>query len=332
MDISNDILSIEKIASILSPVAIDEVALDKVAILIQDMLDCTCNGYDDVSIKLSEVIREYVKKLNNYYDCKFYKFDNADDLDAFDIQYDIRIPIRDIDFKQIIVLALLYILLTKYGNEAYHQVAKKNTCNILGRFLALHYGTFMDYDAKQGSLNNHLHTIFHQYIKCLSLLNWNIEDSIYLKLAIYNLLDAIGDSSRNLINHTWKCVLDEINNSGLNLNEYAANIINECSEKYYKVLQTENIIAPLETTWHSAVIQKKRFGFISCKQIKKTATNSSYPFTYRATAICFKGLVDRVIGNGPKVVLFEKNIQRRSSEYIPIESSYLYNYSSMKFE
>lgn len=333
MPINVEILKLEELSALLSSIKNDNDAINAISeaeeiindlLLYNNTFDVKGNG------KLAEIIKEFNSELNAFYDSKFSPFDNADSLYAFDKKYDVGIEVSKADFLLVNTSILLYILQAKLGDITYQRHAKKSICNILGRFLVLYYGSF---NINIASIEKHpFHKTFSLALKCLALYDWSIDEATYLRLALLNLLDVLGSESKMVVKNAWTNICENYNKESQTINEHTCEIILQTFEKFYHSQSIGKIIEPLDTTWLYAYIYKQRFGYLFCKKISKSATNAFYPYTFKTTALCFKGLVDRVTGNSPKVVLFEKGVVRRSSEYRPTESNFLFNYTSMKFE
>lgn len=297
-------------------------------------LTTLAGGWDDkTTSKCNAVIKDYTNSLFSYYDEKFKVFDVADPLCAFDKKYEVRIIPRPVDYKYLEILLQLHILQAKCSDRTYDRLARKTVSNAIGRFLVLYYGNLVegDYDLSS-SLEHPFCRVFTVGLKSLSLYEWDINDVVYLKLATLNLLDVLGPKGEELVKKAWMKICEECRESNDKLNEHACEAVLQCCEKFYRYHMSDRIIEPLDTTWLYAYIYKQRFGYMYCKKITKSTANAYYPYTLKTTAICFKGLTERVTGNSPKVVLFEKGVVRRSSEYRPLESNFLFNYTSMKFE
>ena len=311
----------------------DMVLLTQANSIISELMPLA-NGWESKTVsKCSAIIKDYASLLFAFYDDKFQVFDNADSLYAFDKKYEVRIAPRTIDYKYLETLLLLHLLQVQCLDHAYDRLARKTLTNALGRFLVLYYGNLdVDNIELQSSSEHPFYQIFSLSLKCLSLYEWEIQDVVYLKLAILNLLDVLGPNRQGIVKEAWVKICEECKDSMTNLNEHACEAVLQCCDKFYRYHLSDRIIEPLDTTWLYAYIYKQRFGYLYCKKITKSPHNSFYPYTFRTTSICFKGLIERITGNSPKVVLFEKGIVRRSSEYRPSESNFLFNYTSMKFE
>lgn len=328
---------LQELSSSLSSLTIgdnkDLCILEKSTLVINELLSYNNEWEKEDANCINDLIRSYVSKLSDFYDVKFARFDNVSNIDVFDKKYDIRLPINDIDYHYIIVFVQLFLLQFKVVGDTYQNYAKKTICNILGRFLALFYGSIkVDITDFQTFKTDKYYSLLKNTLKCLALYDWSIDETIYLRLTLLNLLDVLGEKSDHILRELWISICKEITDEHYALNEYTANLMLQVYEKYYQSINTNKIIEPLDTTWLYAYIYKVRYGYIYCKKITRSNINPCYPFTFKATALCFKGLIDRIAGNGTKVVLFEKGVIKRSSEYRPLESSFLFNYTSMKFE
>ncbi len=312
---------------------LDDRALESTEVVVSELASVATMWDVKCTNKLAEIIKEYAGTLNEFYDRKFSLFDGADSLCAFDKKYDIRIPIRAEDYSSFITFLRLHLLLAKIGDAKYSNLAKKTISNTLGRFLVLFYGSFnVSQEDFQSFCQHPFYKILILSLACLSFYEWGVDETVLLRLSTLNLLDVLGPGSLDLMKDSWVRTCEKLKSLSLSVNEHSGEVIIQCFDKYYNYQATGKIIEPLDTTWLYAYIYKQRFGFLYCKKIARSSTNAFYPFTFRTTALCFKGLVDRVTGNSPKVVLFEKGVVRRSSEYRPLESNFLFNYTSMKFE
>lgn len=333
MPTETGIIILEKLSKSLSNLKVDnDLAYTNKTIgaLIRDLQSCEWSIQS--SKKLDDIIKEYQKGLNSFYNNNFRIFDEADSLYAFDIKYDIRRSIRNQDYTFLETLIILYILQTQKGyDEGHIRLAKMNVCNTVGRFLVLFNGSF-DIPTDSSLVTHPFYKVAQLTLECLTLYQWNLEESIYLKLCVLNILDVVGSAHRESINKIWEGICDKTKTENESSSDLTINTINKTINLFFESLKTGKQIESLETTWLHAYIYKQRFGYLYCKKIKKTNTSSYFPYTFVATGLCFKDLKERIIGNSPKVVLLEKGVVKRSSEYQPLEASFLFNFTSMKFE
>ena len=153
-----------------------------------------------------------------------------------------------------------------------------------------------------------------------------------MRLFVLNLIDSVGSLDKNQIKSIVKEAIDSIVGTDLAVCEETVSVISSCIDKYYEWTAKSSNIEEIKVSWLYAYIYKKRFGFLLCKKFAKSANTSSLPYKFQAFSHAFKNGAFILVSNGPKVVLFEAGENKRSSEYVPTQSSAFYNPASGMFE
>lgn len=276
-------------------------------------------------------------KLQDKYNDACKVFDIADSLECFLPKYSVCKTPRFLDYAEILIsiLGMEYILIhnrtldLKYCDRS----IKRDFITLIGRFLFLYNGNIKRQLQDEGiNYPNIFDMIFVHSIRIISSLKWMHEEYPQLRILILNLLDSLGESDKSQVYDLIESAIAETSTGNLEISFDVLHVVKESLEKYYNFITNDNNIAEIKTTWLYAYIYKKRFGFIFCKKISKSASAASLPFKFLASSQVFKNNATVLVSNGPKVVLFEAGENKRSSEYVPTQSSAFYNPAIGMFE
>ena len=294
---------------------------------------------DDVDTKSVLDLRDELGtlnlKLHAKYDDACNLFDTANPLECFQPKYSIsRIPIYS-DYAELLVslLGMEYVLLLgeTLGVTCYNQSIKRDLVSVLGRFLFLYNGNIQRNYKDSFDHPDIFDSIFIHAIRIIVSLKWSHEEYPQLRLILLNLFDALSLAEQHDVYSLIEQSVSEENTGNLIISGETLNVIRETLDRYYAFLGKENIVE-IQTNWLYAYIYKKRFGFIFCKKFTKTCSTASLPLKFIAYSPAFKNGASLQVANGPKVVLFEAGENKRSSEYVPLQSSAFYNIASGMFE
>lgn len=329
------------IAKFINEVIFDEASSISHYEMLIDLLLASTNYTDDENVSDNTSFRDTIISLNSKIlqrideNCKL--FDEANPLDCFAPKYTIHVQPRFKDYAELLISILATrILQMEEGSldmtYSGHFI-KRDFISVISRFLFLHNGfTEINYTKEESNYTNIFAMIVSNTISIISATTWSIEEVPQLRLFILNLIDALGLTDKNNVKDIVKESIDILIETGLRKCEETVSVINSCIDKYYEWITRSSNIVEIKVSWLYAYIYKKRFGFILCKKFAKSANTSSLPYKFQAFTYAFKNGTFVLVSNGPKVVLFEAGENKRSSEYVPTQSSAFYNPASGMFE
>ena len=339
-----EVLSYRDISYITS--LIDEVITDEPKSVSQyelliDMLLASSNSHIDDQDSDNSLLRESLISLNTKLLAgiseKCNVFDEADPLDCFNPKYSINVAPCFKDYAELMISVLVTETLqlgegtidVKYSG---HYI-KRDFATVLGRFLFLYNGyTDLEYNREESNYPNIFPLIIYHSISIISSVHWSLEEIPQLRLLILNLIDSISILGKSRVKTMIEEAIAYLQERGLSVCEDTVVTINFCVEKYFDFSDRDSNIAEIKVSWLYAYIYKKRFGFILGKRFAKSANASSLPYKFQAFSYAFKSGSFTLVSNGPKVVLLEAGENKRSSEYVPTQSSAFYNPASGMFE
>lgn len=339
-----EVLSYRDISYITS--LIDEVITDEPKSVSQyelliDMLLASSNSHIDDQDSDNSLLRESLISLNTKLLAgiseKCNVFDEADPLDCFNPKYSINVAPCFKDYAELMISVLVTETLqlgegtidVKYSG---HYI-KRDFATVLGRFLFLYNGyTDLEYNREESNYPNIFPLIIYHSISIISSVHWSLEEIPQLRLLILNLIDSISILGKSRVKTMIEEAIAYLQERGLSVCEDTVVTINYCVEKYFDFSDRDSNIAEIKVSWLYAYIYKKRFGFILGKRFAKSANASSLPYKFQAFSYAFKSGSFTLVSNGPKVVLLEAGENKRSSEYVPTQSSAFYNPASGMFE
>lgn len=264
-------------------------------------------------------------------------FDNANPLECFQPKYSINKAPSFCDYAELYVsiLAMECLLIQTGTLDAKYSghCIKREFVSILGRFLFL-YNSYIKkvYLDEITSYPDIFVQIFCHAIRITCCLTWTHEDRPLLRVFLLNLFDAMSEPDKTELLSLVNQALSENKIGNMIVSEDNMLIVQDTIDRYYSYISIPNKITEIKVSWLYAYIYKKRFGFIFCKKFTKCVTPSSLPYKFLAYTPAFKNASFVQVYNGPKVVLFEAGENKRSSEYIPTESTAFYNVASGMFE
>ena len=339
-----EVLSYRDISYITS--LIDEVITDEPKSVSQyelliDMLLASSNSHIDDQDSDNSLLRESLISLNTKLLAgiseKCNVFDEADPLDCFNPKYSINVAPCFKDYAELMISVLVTETLqlgegtidVKYSG---HYI-KRDFATVLGRFLFLYNGyTDLEYNREESNYPNIFPLIIYHSISIISSVHWSLEEIPQLRLLILNLIDSISILGKSRVKTMIEEAIAYLQERGLSVCEDTVVTINYCVEKYFDFSDRDSNIEEIKVSWLYAYIYKKRFGFILGKRFAKSANASSLPYKFQAFSYAFKSGSFTLVSNGPKVVLLEAGENKRSSEYVPTQSSAFYNPASGMFE
>lgn len=339
-----EVLSYRDISYITS--LIDEVITDEPKSVSQyelliDMLLASSNSHIDDQDSDNSLLRESLISLNTKLLAgiseKCNVFDEANPLDCFNPKYSINVAPCFKDYAELMISVLVTEILqlgegtidVKYSG---HYI-KRDFATVLGRFLFLYYGyTDLEYNREKSNYPNIFPLIIYHSISIISSVHWSLEEIPQLRLLILNVIDSISILGKSRVKTMIEEAIAYLQERGLSVCEDTVVTINYCVEKYFDFSDRDSNIAEIKVSWLYAYIYKKRFGFILGKRFAKSANASSLPYKFQAFSYAFKSGSFTLVSNGPKVVLLEAGENKRSSEYVPTQSSAFYNPASGMFE
>lgn len=329
------------ITSLIDKVITDEPKSVSQYELLIDMLLASLNSHIDDQDSDNSLLRESLISLNTKLlagiseKCKV--FDEADPLDCFNPKYSINVAPCFKDYAELMISVLVTETLqlgegtidVKYSG---HYI-KRDFATVLGRFLFLYNGyTDLEYNREESNYPNIFPLIIYHSISIISSVHWSLEEIPQLRLLILNLIDSISILGKSRVKTMIEEAIAYLQERGLSVCEDTVVTINSCVEKYFDFSGRDSNIAEIKVSWLYAYIYKKRFGFILGKKFAKSANTSSLPYKFQAFSYAFKSGSFALVSNGPKVVLLEAGENKRSSEYVPTQSSAFYNPASGMFE
>ena len=329
------------VAKFINEVALNETSsISQYEMLIDYLLNATNSNIDELisdSSSLRDTIISLNTKILEKIDEKCKLFDQAEPLDCLTPKYAINTTPCYKDYAELLVsiLATRLLLLEEESLDMKYSghFIKREFITILSRFLFLYNGyTEIDYTKEESNYPNVFSLVFSNTISILSATQWSIEELPQLRLFVLNLIDSVGSFDQKMIESIVTEAVDSIVKTGLPVYEETVAIINSCIAKYYEWIAKSSNIEEIKVSWLHAYIYKKRFGFLLCKKFAKSANTSSLPYKFQAFSHAFKNGAFIVVSNGPKVVLLEAGENKRSSEYVPTQSSAFYNPASGMFE
>lgn len=306
-----------------------------------DFLLASTNSRIDELVSDNTSLRDSIISLNSKVlerigeRCK--KFDEANPLDCLAPQYSISTAPCFKAYAELLVSILATRVLQledgsldmKYSGH----FIKREFVTVVSRFLFLYNGYIeIDYTKEESNYPNVFLLLFSNTISILSATSWSIEELPQLRLFVLNLIDSIGSIGKEQIKSIVKEAIDSQAETGLPIYEETVCVLSSCIDKYYEWTVKSSNIEEIKVSWLYAYIYKKRFGFLLCKKFAKSANTSSLPYKFQAFSHAFKNGAYILVSNGPKVVLFEAGENKRSSEYVPTQSSAFYNPASGMFE
>ena len=329
------------IAKFINEVIFDEASSISHYEMLIDLLLAATNYTADEHVSDNTSFRDTIISLNSKIlqrideNCKL--FDEANPLDCFAPKYTIHVQPRFKDYAELLVsiLATLILQMEEGSLDMTYSghFIKRDFISVIGRFLFLHHGfTEINYTKEESNYTNIFALIVSNTKSIISATTWSIEEVPQLRLFILNLIDALGLADKNNVKDIVKESIDILIETGLSKCEETVSVINSCIDKYYEWITRSSNIVEIKVSWLYAYIYKKRFGFILCKKFAKSANTSSLPYKFQAFTYAFKNGTFVLVSNGPKVVLFEAGENKRSSEYVPTQSSAFYNPASGMFE
>lgn len=245
-----------------------------------------------------------------YFDNICSSFDSAPDSACLEKTYAIEAGMKPNEIDSILDLLEL---------SCCNEYRSKDVLRILGRFMFVHFQELHSSDEAVRSSVEKLLKMSFRFICCNS---WTYDDSVFLRLAIYNLLDIFGTKDLAIIKDVVKEITEKKNKSSLDL-------LDDAIERF---VNKTNTITAIKPDWLYAYVYKARFGYIYCRRFSPQSSKASLPFTMDTYSLAYKGLCCRTVQNSSKVVALEIGELKRSSEYKPAEDSFLYNFATMKFE
>lgn len=309
--------------------------------LLIDMLLASSNSHIYDQDSDNSLLRESLISLNTKLLAgiseKCNVFDEADPLDCFNPKYSINVAPCFKDYAELMISVLVTETLqlgegtidVKYSG---HYI-KRDFATVLGRFLFLYNGyTDLEYNREESNYPNIFPLIIYHSISIISSVHWSLEEIPQLRLLILNLIDSISILGKSRVKTMIEEAIAYLQERGLSVCEDTVVTINYCVEKYFEFSDRDSNIAEIKVSWLYAYIYKKRFGFILGKRFAKSANASSLPYKFQAFSYAFKSGSFTLVSNGPKVVLLEAGENKRSSEYVPTQSSAFYNPASGMFE
>lgn len=329
------------ITSLIDEVITDEPKSVSQYELLIDMLLASSNSHIDDQDSDNSSLRESLISLNTKLlveiseKCKV--FDEANPLDCFNPKYSINVAPCFKDYAELMISVLVTEMLqlgegTIDVKYSVHNI-KRDFATVLGRFLFLYNGyTDLEYNREESNYPNIFPLIVYHSISIISSVHWSLEEIPQLRLLILNLIDSISISGKSRVKTMIEDAIAYLQERGLSVCEDTVVTINSCVEKYFDFSGRDGNIAEIKVSWLYAYIYKKRFGFILGKKFAKSANASSLPYKFQAFSYAFKSGSFTLVSNGPKVVLLEAGENKRSSEYVPTQSSAFYNPASGMFE
>lgn len=291
----------------------------------------------DSMIALRDAIGQLNSKLLAKYDLDCELFDNANPLDCFQPKYSICKTPSFCDYAELYVsvLAMECMLVQNGSLDAKfsgHSI-KREFLSVLGRFMFLHHGFIKkEIDDEQTNYPDIFVQIFSHVIRIACSLSWSHEEYPQFRIFLLNLFDALSIEDKEELRTLINLAMQERQAGALVVSEDNVSMVFDAMDKYYAYLSRDNNISEIKVSWLFAYIYKKRFGFIFCKKFAKCANTSSLPYKFHAFTPAFKNATFVQVYNGPKVVLFDAGENKRSSEYVPTQSSAFYNAASGMFE
>lgn len=284
-----------------------------------------------------DAIGQLNAKLLAKYDKACELFDTANSIECFQPKYAICKAPSFCDYAElyISILAMEYLLVQNGSLDAKYSVQsiKRGFIAVLGRFLFLFNGYInKEYTDEQTNYTDVFQQIFSHTIRIASSLSWIHEEYPQMRVLLLNLYDAMSIPDKAEIKTLIDNSVSEARACHMQVFDDTLSIVYNSLNKYYEYLSNENNITEIKLSWLFAYIYKKRFGFMFCKKFAKTASTSSLPYKFQAYSSAFKNGAFLQVSNGPKVVLFDAGDNKRSSEYVPTQSSAFYNVASGMFE
>lgn len=329
------------IAKFINEVVFDETSGISQYEMLIDLLLATTNSHVDELVSDSSLLRDSIISLNakilGNISKKCELFDEANPLDCFAPKYSINTAPNFRDYAELLVTILATRLLQieeesldmKYSGH----FIKREFVTVLSRFMFLYNGHLeAEYTNEKTNYPHVFPLIISNTISILCATTWSIEELPQLRLFLLNLIDSIDFMSKDQVKTIVKDATNSLVETGLTLCEETISILHACIDKYYEWVTRSSNIEEIKVSWLYAYIYKKRFGFILCKKFAKSANASSLPYKFQAFSHAFKSGAYILVSNGPKVVLFEAGENKRSSEYVPTQSSAFYNPASGMFE
>ena len=276
-------------------------------------------------------------KLTTKHDVGCELFDSANTLECFQPKYSISKEPSFSDYAELLIsiLAMEYLLIqngtldTKYSGHS----IKRDFSSLIGRFLFLHNGYIKpNIDNVITNYPDIFIRIFCHSVRIASSIEWHHEEYPQLRILILNLIDALKIEDKSEVKKIIDQAVSEIYKGNLIISEDTLSVVYETLNKYFDFITNKSNIVEIKVSWLYSYIYKKRFGFIFCKKFAKSASASSLPYKFMAFSQAFKNLAFIQVSNGPKVVLLNAGENKRSSEYVPTESSAFYNAASGMFE
>lgn len=288
-------------------------------------------------IALRDAIGYLNSKLLTKYDTECELFDSANSLECFQPKYSICKAPCFCDYAELYVsiLGMEYMLGQNGSLDAKYSghTIKRDFVSVLGRFLFLYNGFIKtDFDEEETSYSDIFVQIFITTIRIVSSLNWTHEEYPQLRVLLLNLYDAMTKSDKSAVKELIDNALSETLEGQVTKSDDTIAVVYNALDRYYEFLSKGNNITEIKVSWLYAYIYKKRFGFMFCKKFAKSPNTSSLPYKFQAYSTAFKNGTFIQVSNGPKVVLFDAGENRRSSEYVPTQSTAFYNAASGMFE
>lgn len=286
---------------------------------------------------LRDALGQLNDKLTSKYDegCKL--FDTANTLECFQPKYSISKEPSFCDYAELLISILaMECLLVQNGTldiKYSGHTIKRDFSSLIGRFLFLHNGYIKPYIEKDTSNYSDIFIrIFYHSVRVATSLEWHHEEYPQLRILILNLIDALTIHDKNEVKKIIDQAVSETHNGNLIISEDSLLVVYDTLNKYFDFIIKDSNIVEIKVSWLYSYIYKKRFGFIFCKKFAKSASASSLPYKFMAYSQAFKNATFIQVSNGPKVVLLNAGENKRSSEYVPTESSAFYNAASGMFE
>lgn len=329
------------VAKFINEVVFDEASsISQYEMLVDFLLATTTSRVDELvsdSTSLRDSIISLNAKILEKINGKCKLFDDANPLDCLAPKYTITSVPSFKDYAELLVSILATRILQleegsldmKYSGH----FIKREFVSVLSRFLFLYNGnTGVNFTSEDTNYPNVFALIFSNTVSVLSATAWSIEELPQLRLFVLNLIDSVGVLGKDIVKKTVKDSIDSLIETGLSLCDETVSVIYSSIDKYYEWAARSSNIEEIKVSWLYAYIYKKRFGFLLCKKFAKSANTSSLPYKFQAFSHAFKNGAYIQVSNGPKVVLFEAGENKRSSEYVPTQSSAFYNPASGMFE
>lgn len=303
--------------SVLSILDSDGNFIEKLPSLVMDSLGKKTTAHD-VSNLYSSILSLYEEHCH--------LFDDAPDINLFDVRYAVKYTVTELDCR---VLLYAVGMLENVLDDSDSERIYRDLLKVIGRFTLL----FIDNPELHCESNTNSSVLFREAairsINCILSRDWSFGDTVLVRLTVLNLFIMMGVKTELAFSDIVKRLrfthtADSIGNISI--------CVEECLDWYAKSFVKSSLTPePIQFQWFYSYIYKKRFGVIHCKKFQRTSVQ---PYTYIASvqSPCFKDVAPRNAGLMKSALCVKNGEVVRSSEYRPTESSFLYNFSTMKFE